>query len=150
MNLMIMEDKNNYLEAMFTNVINDKTYLNTNILLSLIYETNVTWTYDKGIFKVKTQTNKIIATFDNKSWAKLLQENCIQYHFDTHRLMLPQIFITTGNELLEKKFLKLLDKLKIGYFEDISAEQKRQRNFIKKMIKELFDSSNINNLFDED
>lgn len=136
MKLIITDDKNKYLETMFTNVLNNKTYLNTNILLSLIYEQNVTWTYNNGIFKVKTQTNKIIETFDNKCWAKLLQENSIEY-FDG--ILYDMININTGNELLEKKFLLLLDKLKIGYFEDISSEQQRQRKHIKKMIKELFE-----------
>jgi hypothetical protein len=136
MQIIITEDEKNYLQPMFDNFINKRIFLVTDILLSLIYETNVKWTYKKGTFTVKTQDNKILDTFDKKGWAKLIKENSIEYHIDT---LFPRIYIKTANEHLEKNFLLLLDKLGIEYFESTSSEVERQMKYIDSVISELFE-----------
>lgn len=136
MKLMIFKDKNKYLDSMFNNYNykNNINYLNTDILLSLIYETNVFCINPDGLVKVKTQDNKILDTFDNEGWEKLLKENKIAAIGKN----LP-IIVIQANEQLEKKFMLLLDKLEIEYEVLIESEHERKKQHIRSAISELFE-----------
>lgn len=110
MKIKITKDENDYIDQMFQNSMKSYNYLKTDILLFLIYGEDIRWSFcqDDETFYIMKQGN-YLTELSRDEWKKMFTENCIS--IDKTRTY---ISILATPEI-EKKFLNLLEELKIDF-----------------------------------
>ena len=110
MKIKIDKDPNAYVEQMFQETMKKYNYLKTDILLYLIYGENIKWRFieNEDTFYLR-QGNDYLTELNHDEWRKMFCENSIS--IDKSRTYISIL----ATEKIEKKFLDLLDELKIDY-----------------------------------
>lgn len=111
MKIKIKKDEHNYVDQMFSDTMKTYNYLKTDILLYLLYGENIKWKYfeDEDSFFI-SRGSELIEELSKNEWKKMFVDYCVS--IDKSRTA---ISIRTEDEDFQKKFIGLLDELKIEY-----------------------------------
>ena len=111
MKIKIKKDEHNYVDQMFSDTMKTYNYLKTDILLYLLYGENIKWKYfeDEDSFFI-SRGSDLVEELSKNEWKKMFVDYCVS--IDKSRTA---ISIRTEDEDFQKKFICLLDELKIEY-----------------------------------
>lgn len=105
MRIRVLNDKNNIIDEIFQEEkIGNYYYLDTNLLLCLLYDDNITWKYDRKENKFYISNKEtLLDTLNLEQWKNIFKDNKIKIDKETNN-----IFVRT-NENIEKRFLNFLE-----------------------------------------